>query len=187
MSQFEYVSVAVALLYAVAVGRLLTAMPDVFDPERRYGVHAAWCCYLLVFCISMWFAFWNWRQVEFGPLTFLGALTVPALVIVRAELLCGRASREIVDYRAHFYSYSVRVPFFAVGLFSICFLTLSPWVAGFIPWGELTRFHAVMAIFVAIWSLGLITDRPRVHGALVTAQLGFAVLNFFWGTSPGPT
>jgi hypothetical protein len=42
VSRFEYVSVAVALLYSIGVGRLLTSIPDVFDQGRRYWVHAAW-------------------------------------------------------------------------------------------------------------------------------------------------
>jgi hypothetical protein len=45
--------------------------------------------------------------------------------------------------------------------------------------------HAFMAILVAIWGLGLITDRPAAHAALVTAQLAFAAVHFFSGINPG--
>ena len=181
MSQFEFVSVAVALLYAIAIGRLLTALPDLFDARRRYWVAQGWAIYLLLFCLSTWFGFWDWRDFEFDPATFLGALAPPAFVIVRVELLCGRASREIEDYRAHYYA--IRVPFFAVGLVSMTFLFFSPWVAGQLPWGTFTSFHALGATSIAVWIAGIVSDRPALHGGLVVFQVFGTLAQYFLGVA----
>ena len=42
MTQFEYVSVAVALVYSFAVARIVSALPAILAPDRRYWVHALW-------------------------------------------------------------------------------------------------------------------------------------------------
>ncbi len=179
MSQFEFVSVATALLYAIAIGRLLSALPDLFEPGRRYWISQGWAIYLLLFCLSTWYGFWEWRDNTFDPITFLGALMPPAFVIVRVELLCGRASREIEDHRAHFYA--IRVPFFAVGLVSMSFLFFSPWVGGQVPWGTFTSFHYLGGISLAVWIAGLVSDHPTLHGSLVSFQVVATLAQFFRG------
>ena len=179
MSQFEFVSVAVALLYAIGVGRLLSSLPDLFDPERRSWISLGWAIYLLLFCLSTWYGFWEWRDFTYNPATFLGALGPPAFVIVRVELLCGRASREITDYEAHFWN--VRVPFFAVGLVSMAFLFFSPWVGGQIPWGTFTGFHLLGGLALAVWVLGLVSTHRGLHIGLVSFQILGTLVQYFLG------
>ncbi|MFK8050034.1 MAG: hypothetical protein AB8B81_16520 [Halioglobus sp.] len=173
MSQFEFVSVAVALLYSIAVGRLLGSLSDIFDSNRRYWVHAGWAVYLLLFSALSW---WNFfaaaHDFEFGPITFLLTLCTPALVIVRAQLLTGRPSQEIASYRQHFYDN--RVPFFAVGLASMTTIMLFPWLAGTQPLGEVTAYQLQAAPFMLIWIIGLVSARPAVHIALISVMLPLA-------------
>lgn len=179
MSQFEFVSVAVALLYAIAIGRLLAALPELFERERGYWITQGWAIYLVLFVISAWFGFWDWRDFTFTPGTFLGALAPPAFVIVRVELLCGRASREIADYRAHFYA--IRVPFFAVGLVSMLFLFFSPWVGGQVPFWTFTAFHVLGLAAVVVWVAGIVSDHPTLHAGLVVFQVIGTLAQFFIG------
>ena len=165
MSEFEFVSVAVALLYSIALGRLLTSLPDLFRADRRYAVHAAWAIYLLVFSVNAWWALWNLRDFSFDPLSFLITLAVPAFVIVRVELLCGRPSLEITDYRAHFYS--IRKPFFATGLASMSLIMILPLLHG-LDFGAAEPRRVGMGLSaLVVWVIGLATDRHRVHAVLV--------------------
>ena len=173
MTQFEYISVAVALLFAIAVGRLLTSLPSVFDRERRYGVHAAWVVYLLLYCALQWWQFWLLRDHVFDTVDFILALALPGFVIVRVELLLGRESDLVADYRERFYR--VRIPFFSVGLASMTMLMVAPWVYGQIPWGEVQLSHVVGLVPMSVWIVGLLSDRHLVHVSLISLQLLFNV------------
>jgi hypothetical protein len=64
----------------------------------------------------------------FDAVDFLLALALPGLVIVRVELLLGRESDSVDDYRERFYR--VRIPFFSVGLASMTMLQIAPWIFG---------------------------------------------------------
>lgn len=176
MSQFEFVSVAVALLFSVAIGRLLTALPEFFDRDRRYGVHAGWGIYLLVFSLNAWWGLWSLREVEFDSLRFIAVLSPPAFVVVRVSILCGRSSREIQDYRAHYYE--KRIPFFATGLASMSVLMTYPWVFDIGPVGfdSISLWIGISALVV--WIIGLVSDRHAIHVVLVSWLTAVTFVNF---------
>ncbi|MDE0887669.1 MAG: hypothetical protein OSB70_19285 [Myxococcota bacterium] len=48
MTQFEYVSVATALLYSIGVGRLLSGLPQVARRGKRSGLTVLWTVDLLL-------------------------------------------------------------------------------------------------------------------------------------------
>ena len=57
MSQFEFVSVAASLVMALAIGRLVYALPFVFNPKRIDSLHAAYAISLVLFSFQVW-----WRS-----------------------------------------------------------------------------------------------------------------------------
>ena len=177
MSQFEFVSVAVALIYAVAVGRLLSDLPTVFEPRLRYWVHAGWVVYLLFYSAVSWWNFYVAAQdLEFNPATFLFALSIPSLVVVRANLLLGPPAGRPDSYRRHFYE--KRRPFFAVGLLSMGMLLVVPWVIGALGPEQTGQTSLRTLPFLLIWLTGLLSDRPRVHAILISIMLPLLVFAF---------
>ena len=70
MSHFEYVSIAVALIYALVIGRLLTGLGPSIEERRRYPIQIAWIVTLFLVCIFSWWQLWTTREVEWTALRF---------------------------------------------------------------------------------------------------------------------
>lgn len=170
MSQFEYVSVAIALVYAIAVARIVGALPAVLAPERRYWVHASWAFVMLLAAVSTWWTIWGLREVEWTALRFAWALTVPALIHIRAGVLVSEDPAAVACWRARYFDN--RVAFFAIGVVIALNGAVLPYIVGLAPWSSLPgqAGWSVLALFV-ISSLGLLTARPSLHAVLVALNL----------------
>jgi dolichyl-phosphate-mannose--protein O-mannosyl transferase len=114
MSHFEYVSVAIALIFALAVGRLLGGLSLSLTESRRYWVHTTWIVVLLLVSVMSWWFMWRGNEVTWTPIRFLWALSIPALLYVRAAVLLGRPGEEPGSFYDHFYK--IRPLFFSLGL-----------------------------------------------------------------------
>ena len=169
MSQFEYVSVAIALVYSFAVARIIAALPSVFSSERRDWIHALWSVVLLGAAAFTWWSIWNFRQVEWNALRFVWALSVPALIHVRAGILVSEEPRAVASWRDHFES--IRVPFFSVGIAIMANLALLPWVTGSVPWFEPHGGAAGALLLSTLYALGIAFRQRAVQATIV-------VLNF---------
>lgn len=175
MSQFEYVSVAVALVFTLAVGRVLAGLNDAVSSERRYFVHAGWVVHILLACVALWWAIWRNINVEWTAFRFLWVLAVPALQYLRAAVLLGDAG-SVASYRDHFYR--VRRPYFAlVGVVAI-HGGLSPWVLGRVPWLTPSPNHLGASLVAAIALVGFSSSSERLHSILVWLGLGLVVASF---------
>ena len=87
MTQFEFISVAVSIVLALSAARLLTAIPHVLAPGRRYWIHALWSVLLLLMHLSFWWAIWIYREID--PWTFRGFVAVmltPAFLYLTVNL-----------------------------------------------------------------------------------------------------
>ena len=154
MSHFEYVSVAMALLNALAVGRLLSALAPACDRKRRYWVHAAWVFTLVLVATLQWWSFWTWRHVAWEPISFLWALSLPGLLFVQAGVLVGEGPGSIASFRDRFYDR--RVVFFSLSTASGVNIALGPWILGQAPWLTATPSHPVAASLIALSLAGLV-------------------------------
>ena len=77
MSEFEFISVSVAIVLALTLGKLMTAVNDVFATERRDILHLGFYSLSYVAILTMWWA--QWMMVEVDTWTF------PAFVLVMAS------------------------------------------------------------------------------------------------------
>jgi hypothetical protein len=175
VSQFEYVSVALALLYSFAIARLLTALPSVTARDRGYAIHAAWVFVVLLATVATWWTVWTLRDVRWTAWRFLWILSVPALIHLRAGILVSDAPAEVESWKEHYYGR--RVPFFAVGAVQGVNALLIPWSMGAVPWFSPAPAHVAAITLMVISVVGLATRRPGVHGALVIANI--VMLLFF--------
>ena len=169
MSQFEFVSVALALVYSFAAARLLAAAPWVFEPSRRYWIHAFWYAVVLLALVVTWWAVWSLRDVQWNAFRFLWALAIPALIYVRVGALVSQDPSSQSSWRDHYYA--SRVPFFGIGLAIMLNSALIPWVMGIVPWFELARVHAGAGLLFVLYSLAIASPRPGVHGGVVLSNL----------------
>ena len=111
MSQFEFVSVAVSIVLALSITRLLTTLPHALARDRRYWVHGVWCFVMLSPHLGFWWSIWIYRGVESWSFqAFVAVLLTPALMYmtVTAQYVGNPSSDEsrkwgqsIADYLRH--------------------------------------------------------------------------------------
>ena len=161
MSQFEYVSVATALLYSIGVGRLLTGLPQVARRGKRSGLTVLWAVYLLFYCSVTWWLLWRAVDVEWNSVRFIWALLLPALIIVRASILFGPNPEEVDDFERYFYEN--RVKFHGVGICGATAAFLVPWVYGAFPWFTLSPVQPGATVSIVLSTLAFLTPNAKVQ------------------------
>ena len=177
MSHFEYVSVAIALLNALVVGRLLSALASAMDRERRYWVHAAWVFALILVAALQWWGFWGWRDVAWTPIRFLSALSVPGLLFVQTTVLVGETPGSASSFRDHFYD--SRILFFSLGMASGVNIALGPWILGLLPWFSFGPIHAVGGSLMALALAGLSFNSHNAQATIVSLGMLLVGASFF--------
>jgi len=189
VSHFEYVSVAVALIFALAIGRLVGGLPSALDRERRDWLHLSWVMVLLVVAAANWWQIWALQGVDWTPLRFMWVLSVPVLFTLRSVILVGDDPHQIPSFRDHFLG--IRRPFFAVGLIQGAMFLLGPWVLGVAPWFTTAPVHRLALGLLLISGVGLSTEKHPVQAALVVATLAMVLTAFsgalFTPATPTPT
>ena len=169
MSHFEYVSIAVALIYALVVGRLLTGLGPSIEERRRYPIQIAWILTLFLVCIFSWWQLWATREVEWTALRFLWILALPCLLYIRAAILTGSDPREIDSFRDHFFSN--RLSFFGMGVVIAAYIVLSPWIYGDVPWLSFTPVHTTAIMLGTLSIAGLVFRQQSAHWVIVLLSL----------------
>ncbi len=166
MTHFEFISVAVSIVLALSVARLLTAVPHLFAPGRRYWVQGLWAVTLLPFHLGFWWVLWAYRDVD--PWTFPGfaaAMLTPALMYLTVTVLVSDSPGTVESWRERFYSRH-RV------FFSLFFATLlsSPLRQYAVlgspqPSPELATASSALLLLL-ILPIGAYTDNERIHQIL---------------------
>jgi hypothetical protein len=166
--------VAIALIYALAVGRVLAGITPALAPTRRYSVHAAWLILIMLACVVQWWGLWRTSAVEWTAFRFLWILAMPSLQYVRAAVLLG-TPESVPSYREHFFG--VRRTYFAVGLAIPLHSSATPWVLGQAPWLTfIPGFHLGMLAIAGYCVVGLSTTNETVHRAVAGIALLVALI-----------
>lgn len=175
MSEFEYVSVGLALVYSFTVARLVASFPALLAPNRRYWVSGLWALVLLLAAISTWWTIWDLREVEWNPLRFMWALSMPALIYLRVGILLSDSPGDVKSWRARFYQ--SRLQFFGVAILVVCNFAALPWIMGIPSWyASSPRLLALIALLV-ISVLGLVSSNPGLHGVLAVANFLMIIIS----------
>ena len=175
MSFFEYTSVMVAVVLALGIARILSAVGELLVERRStraYWVHGLWLFFYFLLHLRIWWGYWDVRD---SPPTLLPAfifmLLGPALAYLGAYLLVPGHFPDDAD--AHFYA--VRKPFFGIGLTSLLVALATPTVLGYqMPLG----FSAGAGIGLLPLTLGLASANRRLQGAVVVLVFTSFVANF---------
>jgi hypothetical protein len=171
MTQFEYVSVAISIVFSFAVLRLLDALPHAVSAARRYWIHGVWVAFLIWWSAVFWWLSWSHsaRQTEFGFPEFLLLVTPPGVLYLCATALVSEAPAQVESWREHFWA--VRRRFFALALALLGLLAFTSFAMQHIPLVSLLRVPqlALFGIFVT----GFVSRDERTHG--IVALLGAAL------------
>lgn len=172
MTEFEYISVALALIYALVVGRLVAALPDALEPAKRYWPHVAWIVALLLACAVAWWSMWALRDVVWTAPRFLFVLSFPAIMYLRAAYLTGDRNDTVVSYEAHFYA--VRVRFFTIGVLIGLEGFLISWVVGIAEPGTFRQGQIPGLVLIIVNLLGATITNHRFHQFVAALALCFS-------------
>ena len=86
MSQFEFVTVAASLVMALAIGRLVYALPFVLNPKRFDWLHATFAISLVLFSFQIWWRSWGYANVETWTLLKMIVLILPNIFVYLSAL-----------------------------------------------------------------------------------------------------
>ena len=103
MSTFEFVSVSVAIVLAMTLGRLMSAANDVFDKTRRDPLHIGF--YILSFAgiMTTWWAQWMMAGLESWTfLEFILVMASPITLHLLVNALLSSNPSEVVSWRDYF-------------------------------------------------------------------------------------
>ena len=87
MVQELVVSVAVSIVLALSMARLLSAVPHLLAPDRRYWVPCLWAASLLPIHLGFWWAMWAYREVDAWTFRgFAAVMLTPVLLFLRVTI-----------------------------------------------------------------------------------------------------
>jgi hypothetical protein len=171
MTEFEYFSVAVSMIMALGIGRLLDGIGPGLDPDRRYWIHFGWLIQKLLNHVLWWWGLWSAnRTFDWNLAWFLWTLSGPAILYLQSAALVTRSPESIASFRDRFYQ--IRPWFFAGNLF-LCVNLLG----GRIFTGDYARLTSYGLMTLAVLALaGLLSKEERVHVLLACAALAIQIL-----------
>ena len=185
MSVFEYVSVMVGVVLALAVSQILTFIATIIaNPDRvkKYWPHTLWTILLSLLNLNAWLLLWTMHgQSEFPVWKLLTMLTIAGLIFIASRVLApDLPPGGTVDLRAHLIR--VRIPLFAT-LSLVCFL---PFLRGFVVEGRslLDPLNVARGLMFFCAVSGLLVRRPvwLVWLAVLWGIPLVGGLLLFWGS-----
>lgn len=172
MSQFEFFAVAVSIILALGISRLLDGVLPSLHVSRRYWVHFLWIIQKLFNHILYWWGTWVANEfIDWNLAWFLWTLAGPIVLYLQATALVTTAPRDIESWEEHFFK--IRSWFFS-GNIAICGVLLLGRLLTPDPLSPAVTIGLIALI--SIGSIGIISDNRRVHGVLVIAALSIQVL-----------
>lgn len=181
MTLFEYMAIAVTVVLALSAVQTLASLRSIFQPQRRYWVHALWVVHLLLMHVILWWEIWvylwayphieSWNLVVFGLV-----LLNPCLLVVCTYALVFRRHSDETSWEQHFFS--VRKWFFMVRGLIVVVSTLVFSLFLSIPILDPAQLPGLLMLFVCV--VGVLYASRRVHGPLVLISLVDVILGTFY-------
>jgi hypothetical protein len=176
VSHFEYVSVAVALLYSLALARLLGALPHVNARNPGERIALIWIITETISGVVAWWILWRMRDVDWTPLRFAWLLAMPFLYYVESAVLVSDSPGQISSWEDHFFA--ARKKFFGIRLALSSHAALLPWIVGILPWFSPAPVHAGVPLLFGVAVVGWQSESRPVHLAMALSMLALVLLSF---------
>ena len=106
MTLFEYISVAISIIIALAIAEGLRGLRSALDSNKRYAIHVTWIFIKLANPIFYWWSTWRFRDFSeawnMGTFTFV--LIMPSIMYLQLHSLVSNDPDQIENWRTHFYN-----------------------------------------------------------------------------------
>ena len=174
MTHFEFISVAMSIVFSFALLRLLDALPHATARASRYWIHLLWIFFLLWWSAVFWWFSWSHsrREEEIGFSAFVMLLTAPAILYLCATALVSHAPAEIASWRRYFWASRRR--FFGLALTLLACLVATSTLLQHTPLRHPLRLFQLG--LAALFTTGMLARSERVHGVIAVIGAGFAAL-----------
>lgn len=120
MDLFSYILILTSVIYALAVAQVLEGVSRLVQspsPVRTFLPHTLWVSILFLFIFLIWWATWEFRDVQWTFAKYAYMLAAPTLFYLVCSLLMPqRLDGDVVNLEEHFFR--VRRLFFAAYFFA---------------------------------------------------------------------
>ena len=133
VSQFEYLSIAISMVFAISVSRQVAAIPYVFSKSRWDWLYAGYFLAILLMQWQFWWRMWSFQSIEVWQFhgfvlmmtgTFAYYLATFTLIPDKPENC--RSWREHFEYRFRWIIGSIGFIWFVGGVISWILLDFNP-------------------------------------------------------------
>jgi hypothetical protein len=172
LSEFEFFTVAISIILALGIGRLLDGLAPALSIGPRYWIHVGWIVQKLLNHALWWWGVWAARNFEWNLAWFLWSLLGPAVLYLQAAALVTSTPSLVTSWKDRFFQ--IR-PWFFAGNLALCALLLfqrdfNPEQSVLDPTGTGLLLLAVIAI------IGIMSKNPGVQAVLVICALTVQIL-----------
>jgi hypothetical protein len=181
---FSYILILTSVIYALAVAQILDGVSRLAQyqhPVRTFIPHTIWVINLFVFIFLVWWASWEFREIEWTFPMYAYMLIAPTLLFLACSLLIPqRLLNEGVDLESHFFR--IRRLFFGAYLFGALAVIIDGNVLSDEAIWHSGRISHIVIIGAAI--MGYFSTSKRVHLVLavmtLVAYFGLFLTRFFF-------
>ncbi len=183
MTYFEFISVAISLIFGFAVADILRGLVPAVQPPARYWPHIGWLIATFLLIAQVWMSLWRMQSISWTGVVFVYAFINPAVTTFMARLLVTPSPHLVTSFKDSFTQ--TRRPFFWC-FFAFCVnAILFPWVVGYSDWGTVSapQYGSVIGLIIAV--IGIVARSDRIHYALVSVTLLMLVMLTVLTPAPG--
>jgi len=183
MDLFEYILILTSVLYALAVAQVLAGVSRMAQSTtmvRGYLPQKIWMFNLFLLIFLVWWATWEFRNVEWTFPHYAYLLVAPTLLFFVCSLLTPRQfGRDTVDIEAHFKR--VQRPFFGTYFFALVAVIVDGNILADEPVWHVGRYWHVILLAAAIWGFVASSRKSQTAIAVITLVALFATTAVrFW-------
>lgn len=183
MDLFEFILIITSVIFALAVAQILSGLSRVAQSTARiryFFPHSLWVVNLFLFIFLIWWASWEFRDIEWTFPKYAYMLIAPTLLYLSCSLLIPQQlSAETANLEEHFFR--IRRPLFA----SYFLAALTVMIDGNLLSDEVLWHdgrYGQAAVLVAAIS-GVVTANRKAHNVIaIVTMLAFVALitTRFW-------
>ena len=103
MSQFEYLSIAASIVLALAMGRLISSIPYVFQAKKVDLIHSLLFLWMIFGCLLQWWNLWPLNSVSDWSLTgYLILMASPISYYLAAKIIVSDSPDDVQTWEQYF-------------------------------------------------------------------------------------
>ncbi len=162
MTHFEYIAAVHTLILTFAAARILAGVSNAMRPGRLYWVHLSWTLLAVMYCLTSFWVFWGYRDIEWTLPLLILLLAAPGVIYVFSSTLVPADSSEVDSWREYFFS--VRPRLFATGFVMMLTIVASNQVLAGAP--PMHASQIPLYGMLVVFAVGAASASPRLHDAL---------------------